>query len=264
MVDASWQDSVVDISPQEDVSVAPLFDGRPSIGVVVGTYGTIPIVHLQLAVLHDMLGLTDVLVHNDGSPDSDEMKDIVTGYGYDFSTNLTRQGHVRGDISVFIMGLLWAKERKLDYVVKVSRRLIILENWFDELLDSIIKTKDHTYGNQHGCKNQRLATFWLALHTQTWIDYNLEALKFLHTNHTAGNLEWFVSCYARKIDMHKRVHRRLPCEKFPLLVRREVLWRQRHRPTRYWEVSKNFGLPYTLEDFSDVSDNKLGISRWDG
>src|SRR5260221_9444993 len=103
---------------------------RPSVGVVIGTYGSPCYVHLGLELLRRNLGNVPVLVHDDASfetdPDGHEtFRRGCERYGAGFSFNHRAIGHMKGDFTAFHAGWEWAAPgRGFDLLVKFSPRFI--------------------------------------------------------------------------------------------------------------------------------------------
>ena len=109
------------------------FEFDPAIGIVIGTYGATPFVHLHLALAKRLYPQVPILVHDDASPEEDELRALCAGYGAEFRTSRTRGGHAAGDLRCYARGLEWARERDLDLLVKFSRRFVPLYDWTMEL-----------------------------------------------------------------------------------------------------------------------------------
>ena len=103
------------------------------VGVVIGTYGAVPYIHLQLESLFRFHPGTPVLVVDDCSPQRDELWNLCAKYGAEFQCRDKRLGHVAGDMDVFLRGIEWAKSAGVELLVKLSRRFIPREPWIHEL-----------------------------------------------------------------------------------------------------------------------------------
>lgn len=110
------------------------------VGLVIGTCGATPYVHLQLAVARKHFGDDfPILVVNDGEEQDFEpryiegLKAICNNLKADFRPG-PRLGHMFGDLRVFSEGLEWAEEKNVQLLVKLSRRYIPLVSWRHGLL----------------------------------------------------------------------------------------------------------------------------------
>lgn len=100
----------------------------PSCGVVIGTYWFAPLIELQIRAIRYTCGDVPILVCDDCSPGNrqDAMRAICQRYGVDFRAAGHQLGHVPGDLAAYAYGLLWAGERKLQVLAKLSQRWICL------------------------------------------------------------------------------------------------------------------------------------------
>ena len=106
---------------------------RHKVGVVIGTFGAVPYIHLQLESLRRFHPGTPCLVVDDGSPQRAELEKLCEEYGAEFIGREKRMGHIAGDLDVFLRGIEWAKAREIELLVKLSRRFIPSGPWIDEL-----------------------------------------------------------------------------------------------------------------------------------
>lgn len=182
---------------------------RPSVGVVIGTYGSPCYVHLGLELLRRNLGAVPVLVHDDASfetdPDGYEtLRRVCERYGARFSSNRQSQGHMKGDFTAFHAGWEWAaRVRKFDLLVKFSRRFIPLGNWLEDLGALAYVTQYATYNNFDACHALGFRSECVAMHVGSWLDAGI-------VNHAsellANNTNWFVEVIIH--NLARRVHRR--------------------------------------------------------
>ena len=106
-----------------------LFSRPPKTGVVIGTFAAVPYIHLQLEARRRFYPQVPLLVHDDGSNKSGELRALCDKYDCDFESNTTRQPPRVGDLTTFVGGLWWAQHRGLDVLLKVSRRWVFLVDW---------------------------------------------------------------------------------------------------------------------------------------
>lgn len=104
------------------------------VGVVIGTYGSVPYIHMHLEARARFNPDAPYLVIDDGSPKAFEISKLCGKYGVEFVKNQKREGHVPGDMLVFVNGHRWAKERDIGLLVKMSRRWVPLEMWHKDLV----------------------------------------------------------------------------------------------------------------------------------
>jgi len=95
---------------------------QPKVGLVIGTFAAVHYVHLALEAWKRNCPEIQVLVHDDGSAKRNELRVFCEFYGAAFIINQQRGRWTVGDISTYVDGLDWTKDKKLDLLVKMSRR----------------------------------------------------------------------------------------------------------------------------------------------
>jgi hypothetical protein len=95
-----------------------------SIGIVIGTHGSVAYVHLGLELLRIHNPDVRVLVHDDSSDEQEWLAQLCSFYRADFVSTKGRRRETVGDASAFAEGLKWGEREGLDIVVKVSRRFL--------------------------------------------------------------------------------------------------------------------------------------------
>lgn len=121
------------------LDMSPNYPDNPTIGVVIGTYGSTAFIQLQLYYLTVVNKIKKVLIHDDCSPNQNQLKALAKKYNVDFYSTPKNMFYKEcvgsiGDQNTFFQGLLWAKQNNIDILVKLSRRLIPCENWSDNLI----------------------------------------------------------------------------------------------------------------------------------
>src|SRR5579862_8402358 len=97
-----------------------IFSESPKVGLVISTFGAAPYVALALAVRKRLYPDIPVLVHDDGSPESDQLAELCKQHeGVEFQTNGVRLEHEMGDLSAIVGGLRWAKENGYELLAKM-------------------------------------------------------------------------------------------------------------------------------------------------
>jgi hypothetical protein len=137
--------------------------------MVVGTYGSISYIHLQLEVRKRFYPHIPVLICDDASKRQLELSDLCSRYGADFESNPKRCGHWRGDLTVFMRGLEWAKKNKIDMLLKVSRRWLFLVDWSESLGKLATKSRCNTFGNCCLVDHFPIRTECIGLRVRTWL-----------------------------------------------------------------------------------------------
>lgn len=251
--------------PKDD---SPFFTGMPKIGAMVSTYGTPQFVHMQLEILKNVQGFKDILVHDDCSADHQRLSDLVKEYSVDYSHTIIRQGHVIGDLGAFMAGLSWAKSKGLDYLVKISRRMLILEDWVTDLLKLLYEKQNEitvSFPIRPG-RPKKLATNWIVFHVDTWLKYGFpqfeELVRSYSTYWFGSQVEWWVTRMAGILDRRMGIRRRYPYHDFDIMSKPYTMWKTKHTPTTYFDVSQKLGLDYSLEDFHHDGVTTYGSRRW--
>jgi hypothetical protein len=180
------------------VDYTPKYSEHPSLGVVIGTYGSVPYIDLQLHYLVNVNGIKNVLVCDDCSDKQTELKQLCDSYGVDFYSsqkklfNKEYVGSV-GDTNVFYEGLKWAKNKNIELLVKLSRRLIPCKEWKTEFLN-LVKCSDATTFGSYCTKDPfNFRTECVGMHVDTWYSsYPMQCLKFTIENELCIFAEfWF-------------------------------------------------------------------------
>lgn len=199
------------------------------VGLVIGTYAAVPYIHLQLEARRRYYPDVPALVHDDASLGSNVLAELCAEYGVDFETNTVRQSHYAGDLSVYVGGLLWARERKLDLLLKVSRRWIFRTDWRPSLLKLAEESDYPTIGQQAWDDGFRLRTECLALRVADWSQplAMQELMRPLRHQHTV-----FVEDYLY------RLARRLE----GTLSDRATRWRRQHGVREAWRGAAHWDL----------------------
>jgi hypothetical protein len=239
----------------------------PKVGIVIGTYGSVAYVHLQLETAQRHYPDLPILVRDDGSPQYMELNDLCMQYKVEFSTASVRSrqrpdGRL-GDLAVFWHGLLWAKRQRLDLLVKISRRWIISENWVPGLVELAARTQYPTYTNE--CKHYRFGfrPEFIALHVRSWCCK--EILSHMKERMEQGDLK-LPEEYLH--DMALIAHQRNRCSVNDAwekehgnqdrggygvwealgqdrhAVPASVIWHDQHPPEVYLAKAQEYGLPY--------------------
>jgi hypothetical protein len=104
----------------------------PLLGIVIGTYGSVPYVHLHLEAWKHFAPDACLLVHDDCSSVRRELKALCDRYGAEFRSTRQRYGGYYGDGMAISNGLTWAKQSELAWLVKFSRRFVPILPWLPQ------------------------------------------------------------------------------------------------------------------------------------
>lgn len=152
-----------------------IYPQQPSIALVIGTFGSVPYVHMQLEAWKRFYPQIPVLVHDDGSPHYRQLAALCEQYGAAFHYSSVRaptDPPGLGDLAAFCQGLMWADRLQADILVKFSRRWIVLKDWVTELQRLAWGTQYPTYSSYCTSYGFGFRTECLAMHTKSWVQSN--------------------------------------------------------------------------------------------
>lgn len=123
-----------------------------NVGVVIGTYGSIPYIDLSLFYLKKINNIDNILIVDDCSAERDKLLTIIREYGADFLSTPYKLPYIRnvgsnGDTAAFLYGLKWAKSKNIDILIKLSRRLIPCYRWIDDFKQLVLDIPCATYSS---------------------------------------------------------------------------------------------------------------------
>lgn len=204
--------------------------------LIVSTFGAVPYVHLSLHSLRDKK--IDLIVHDDFSPKQKELKDLCRIFNARFVSNNRRLGHFNGDLSAIIYGL---KLNNYNHFIKMSRRFTPL-SIVDEILGSL--DKEHATYSSISQRLGILRTECIAFNIKKWRPHVLNLEHEVVVESQWNWVELTISKYAQNIFTinglgNDRYDRN---DKF--------LWHDWATPQDYFNLSQQYGLKYSLEDFA--------------
>jgi hypothetical protein len=248
-----------------------LFTRPPCIGLVVGTFASVPYIHLHLEARRRFYPELPLLVHDDASPKVNELKRLCDDYGCEFETNDIRQPPFIGDLSCFIGGLLWGRQRGIDLLVKMSRRFVPVENWIPGLQALAMASQYPTYCSHTVTFGFGFRSECVGIAVREWIALRMHhALVSTAIADGTPFVEGFIHNLARRLadlrcsrarDWDERQGHRpgdrdgyAPwdfmgtdrCTKYP-----SHLWHDSAAPGDYARCAQQWGLPYVEQDFVD-------------
>ena len=243
-------------------------DRPPRLALVIGTYGSVPYVHLGLETRRRHYPGVPVLVHDDCSPQRDELAEVCREYGASFQVNSAKRFHTVGDLSVFLGGLSWARRLGADLLVKFSRRFVPLFDWTPALLELALESQEATFSNV--CRN----LMWgfrsevVGMHVRSWAATCAERIRWdlltLDETFVEGTIHGLARAIepCRAAERYRAAHpREAWCDGYcpwPLLGENrivrvpDVLWHHACAPAEYYAVARAWGLPYAERDFEVV------------
>lgn len=255
---------------------------EPGIGLVIGTFAAVPFIHLQLESRKRNYPNLPLLVHDDGSHLQKELRELCRRYNADFASFERRSNHFVGDLAAFVAGLEWAREKKLDLLVKFSRRFIPFFNWLPELQELAFMTQYATYSSR--CVNHGFGfrTECVAMHVQSWFDSGaVEQIREQVLANQGCFVEKFIHDLARNVHLLNCEQNR-EYEKFGgkpeqvaaygdwllsgigrYVPRPRVLWHNYAGAADYARKAQDFDLELTEADFADPNQGQ-GVGEPNG
>lgn len=243
---------------------------QPSLGLVIGTFAAVPYIHLQLESRARNYPDLPVLVHDDGSPLQAELRDLCQRYKADFVTSERRHPHFVGDMAAFVAGFDWAGEKKLDLLVKFSRRFIPMFNWLEDLQELAFITQYATYSSRCVDYGFGFRTECVAMHVQSWFEnHAVDRIRELVITEQGCFVEKFIHDLARNVHQHNceenRRYEKLGSKPEPVgaygdwllsgigrhTPRPNLLWHNYASPSDYAKLAQKYCLKYNEADFTD-------------
>ena len=276
-----WEGKPLEGEPVETTNLLPIATGsvnvpetsfgntaphyERAVGVVIGTYGAVPYIHLQLESLRLFHPGTPCLVVDDGSPQRKELEKLCDQYGAEFLWRKQRMGHVPGDMQAFLEGHAWAQRRGIALLVKFSRRWIPVKPWMDKLHARWKGTGAPTFCNRCTGNNFGFRSECVAMDVSAWEKSG--ALEEIHrdiaiartrfvlaeaTIHRAAGNAWVSNLkIANRLDAEEghyggaggyvrweemKESRREKNENF--------LWHETHSEDEYRKLAEQWGVPF--------------------
>ncbi len=93
--------------------------------IVIGSYDLPQFVELQLRSLPKIFPDSPILVSDDLSQHSAEIRDIAARFDAYYHCSNTHRGHFAGDCQDAVNGLAFAEEHKTDLMLKISQRFVL-------------------------------------------------------------------------------------------------------------------------------------------
>lgn len=170
------------------VNYTPKYSKNPTIGVVIGTSGSIPYIDLQLHYLKNVNGIKNILVHDDCSDKKEELIELCKSYNVDFYSPekpMFYQANVGsiGDTNAIYEGLLWANRNNIEILVKLSRRLIPCYEWKSKLISLAKQSDAITFSSYCSQDPFNIRTECIGFYVPAWTkNYPLECMLFTIKN----------------------------------------------------------------------------------
>ena len=237
------------------------------VGLVIGTLGSVPYVHLHLEQAKRLcFPIMPILVHDDCSGQEAELKALCAGYGAQFASSPFPLGHGAGDVAALTQGIHWARAQGMDWLVKMSRRFIPLRDWLPSLEQAIDARFYPTYSRKTRWLAEpelsALRTECIAFQPDSWARSGVvNYLESLTRSHDMTDIEVKIcraalGVYEYAIDDHR--NQRPFYGTWDWLdsdnnaVTDRYLWHYGRGPEDYANLAQSLGLPYVAADFDAV------------
>jgi len=230
------------------------------IGMVVGTHGSVPHIHLHLETRKRMYPNVPMVVHDDDSPVGPRLHELCDQYGATFVSSRAPQhtplktdyigDHYLGDLATYITGLRLLKD--CDYVVKFSRRLIPKYDFTSDLLALACRDINNpcgTYGLTVGVEGIR--TEAVAMNRSMWISSHalIRMEETLLERNVKGLFELYWYDVAQQAGPIGQWASMLAGSRFCQSSR--CLWHSANTVEEYSHRAVSFHLPYTPDHFKN-------------
>lgn len=188
------------------IDLTPKYNNNIKVGVVIGTYGAIPYIDLQLYYLKNINQIDNILIHDDCSNKQNELKDLAKKYNIDFYSTPFNMFHKScvgsvGDQNCFYQGLLWGKQKNLDILIKFSRRLIPCYKWIDDFKQLVKDSNGSTFSSYCTQDPFPIRTECFGMNVKSWTnDYTLQKMKYFIDLQFPTFAEYWMDSMAKQID----------------------------------------------------------------
>lgn len=242
------------------------------VGLVVGTFGSIAHIHLQLEMATREYPFAKILIIDDSSPLQDNLRKLCQEYNAEFITSKVNLGHMRGDVFIVSECLKWAKENNIPWVYKLSRRFLPMVNIFQDL-STITESEYATYSNtcDWGIRSE-----CVLFNTYLWIERCYNALNdYLQyairdgLHHPVPEVLYTKLCkrFYYSVSLHnnnildqnqnsQQLDRGCIFGLLPFLNSNRsepsstFLWHSSNSQNDFLKLSQKFNLPYQINDFN--------------
>ena len=266
MINRTWCKDLINFDQLSDA----LYVNKPTIGIVVGTFASVPYIHLQLESRLRHYQDTPILIHDDGSNKSSELQKLCLQYGADYEYNTVRQPHCIGDLTAFAGGLLWAKSKSIDILVKISRRWLFRVDFINDLQKLALNSQYATFCSYTTTFNFGFRTECVAMNVAQWsrpgsFEQIIEPIRTPREIFVEGHLH-NIARSLEKQNCARAKHYRTTHPTTPerngyafwslmgndrMRKSSNYLWHDANSTADYAQQATQWSLPYSVNDFVD-------------
>lgn len=267
LIDRSGTTPLAELLHQED----QLYPEECKVGLVIGTFAAVPYVHLQLEARKRYYPTIPVLVHDDGSPKAEEIARLCEQYGADFEKNSPRFTMCKGDMSVFVGGIRWAKQNGIELLLKLSRRFVPMMDWTASLIALAKRSQYATFCAHTTTFNFGFRSECVGMSVKAWGDgWCIDEILAGILRPGTPFVEGFIHNIARRLSARngaaartydqivgERPHERNGYAPWDYMGTDRgsrspgFLWHNSSGPSEYHTLACQWGLDYPLEAFND-------------
>lgn len=161
-------------------------------GFVIGTYGSLPSVDLNISNIKHFFGDVPILINDDASDVN--FSKLVASRKCSLHVNNKKYGHVLGDLSAFVNGLKWARHNNIDVLIKISRKLLFRYN-LKQYLNKIVESHHDFECVSSDYFNFGYMTSLFAMHTKRFSNKHLNSMK----------IALDMMCFPPEYENHKKL-----------------------------------------------------------
>ncbi|HEY3331251.1 MAG TPA: hypothetical protein VGK19_14580 [Capsulimonadaceae bacterium] len=246
------------------------------VGVIVGTHGSAPYIHLHLALREKYWPSIPILVHDDSSEEVGELRSLCIAHGADYTSTKKRLGGALGDLAAFSAGLDWANNNGVDLLVKLSRRFVITTPWVDDLQRLAFEGQRATYTSRCEDYGYAFRSECVALHVPSWYcsDAHHKMRQAIANGVAPAEvMEYWYHQQAKLIDARsvscgigqRERRKRVACHPWPLMGHGRhtaspgVFWHNSHTADEYYLLARALGIDnYVADDYRWVDASDTG------
>lgn len=190
------------------INTTPNYNHNIKVGVVIGTCGSSDIIRLQLHYLKNINKIENVLIVDDYSQEQDLLKTICDKYNVDLIISPYELPYIHligcsGDNYCIYKGLEWAKNKKLDVILKFSRRFIPCYKWIDDFKNLVKKSDGITFSSYSDKMKMGFRTECFGMNTNVWNnDVVMNNIKYIIDNDIPILAEYWYHNIAKYLDYY--------------------------------------------------------------